>query len=237
MKHNALLLAALLILSIACYEPTEELTSIATFEFDVLESSENITADGVTNYNLVLRLPGIRYGDSRKLSVKTSWGTFADNTDTGIFPIPYNEISDSYIDTIILRAGRQPGPFRIEVNEDSTHIETLNFNALPNYPSFVQVLSDSIQLSLKPGNTSKLGLLFFSDVGFPSFNTRFRFLSDAEVNIFPREVIIDSVEPTATLQLITETEIDTIAVFGDILNLGPEIQQPTIDTLKIAIIQ
>ena len=142
MKYRAILYCTLLIFLTSCYNQQDELTSISTFEIDLLESVDNIVADGDTNYQFVLKLPGIRYGNSKQVTVKTTWGSLENNTNITKYPVAFNESADAYLDTILLKAGRTPGPFKIEINQDSTHLKTLNLNAKPNYPSIVQILSD-----------------------------------------------------------------------------------------------
>lgn len=233
MRIKVILLYVVFFLANGCYNPEEDLTTLSTFEFSLLEPKDNISADGFSSYNFVIKLPGVKYGSSKEVTVKSSWGTWLNGSNSTTFPVGYNEIADIYSDTIRLKAGRTPGPFRIEIKEDSTHLKTVNFIAVPQFPSFVQIVSDSINLKLAPGNSTKLQALFFNERGLPSYNTKFRFVSESQVNIYPNEVILDTSKTEATLQVSTETKLDTVEIYGIFPDL--EMSQHITDTLKIVI--
>ncbi|MCW5515286.1 hypothetical protein [Muriicola sp. Z0-33] len=234
MKINSIFFLATLLFLMGCYDPSEDLTSIDEFQFNLIESRDSLIADGFSSYNFVVKLPGVKYGDSKEVTLKSTWGLWPNDSTSAKMLIEYNSNDDAYVDTIKLKASRTAGPFTIQVNEGSDHLRTEDFESIPQLPSFVQVISDSIKLKLTPGNSTKLRALFFNNSGFPSDNTKFIFYTDADVTIFPREVYIESSETTATLQISTETKVDTIKVYGEIPALG--LSQPIIDTLKIAII-
>tara|TARA_R110002049_G_scaffold306991_1_gene506325 strand:+ start:1842 stop:2555 length:714 start_codon:yes stop_codon:yes gene_type:complete len=234
MKRKVIVLFITYVLVNGCYNTEEDLTSIREFNFSLLESQDSVVANGFSNYSFIAEVPGVKYGDSKELKFKSTWGKWIGGSNTSIIPIKYNKTTDSYIDTILLKAGRTAGPFNIEVTEGIKHLGTLDFEALPQYPSFVQILADSLKLKVTPGNSTKLKALFSNKKGFPSYNIKFRFSTEAPVSIFPRDVFIDSAETIATLQISTETIIDTIKVYGEFPDLlGP--QQFFVDTLKIII--
>lgn len=218
---------------ISCYDLDDSITTNREVEFNRIKQESKIIADGISNYFFVLKLPGVKFGDSKKVSLTSTWGTWLNNSRTAEFDIAYNKNIDMYVDTVQLKANRYSGSFTIKVTEENKHLKTLNFNANPQYPSFVQIVSDSVNLKLSPNNSTKLKILFFNEEGFPSYKTKFILRTDANINIYPREVFIDTLEASATLQLSNETKIGNINIYGEINVSG--IQQPKIDTLKINI--
>lgn len=233
MKIHLTLYFAVLFLLVGCYSSEDDLTSIEAIEINLLEAEDDILADGFSTYHFVIKLPGIKYGESKETSVKSSWGTWNNDSSSATFFIEYNSLENIYIDTIQLKAGRIPGPFAIEISEGAKHIRTIDLSATPQYPSIVQILSDSIKLQLSPGNNTKVKALFFNESGFPSYGTKFRFKTEASVNIYPRDLILGSTETTATVQISIDTKPDTIKIYGEVPSLGTA--QPLIDTLKITI--
>lgn len=216
-----------------CYNPDEDITAIRNTEFSLIEPDEIIMADGASNYSFVIKLPGIRYGEPKEVTLESNWGKWANDASTTNLSIKYDIVADAYVDTVRLKASRIAGPFRIRIVQDSVSANTISLEAEAQFPSFVQIVSDSVSLKLLPNNSTNLKAFFFNDNGFPSDNTKFLFSADSDVNIFPREVFIDSSRTSATLQLATGTNVDTIQIYGEIPAMGT--LQPIIDTLKIAI--
>ncbi|QLG46942.1 hypothetical protein [Costertonia aggregata] len=236
MRYNTIILITIITLIVnGCYDSEEDLTVNRQFSLRNLQSKDSIIANGFSFYSFEVEVPGVRYGGSKEISLESTWGEWNNGTNSSTIQIKYNKITDSYTDTVLLKAGRVPGAFSIAVTEKSSHLGTYNFDAIPQYPSFIQILADSVQLKLSPGNTTKIRALFSNDNGFPSYNTKFRFKTQDPVSIFPRDVFIDSAETIATLQISTETRIDTVKVYGELPDLHNP-QQFFADTLKIKII-
>lgn len=233
MKLRVISLFTLFLVIYGCHDPDEDFTSIREVEFNLLMPENEILADGFSEYEFEIRLPGIRNGNPQTVSLNTTWGNWVNDSSSINVAIAYNAISDAYIETVKLSAERSSGPFVMQLNEDSSPLKTINLEAQPQFPTHVQIVSDSIEIQLMPGNTTQLRALFFNDNGFPSDAIRYQFETEANVNIFPDEVLIQSSEAMATLQITTETVSDTISIYGSIPELG--MMQPIIDTLRIAI--
>lgn len=232
MKPTILILA--LMLAYGCYNPEEDLTSIRDAEFNLILPTNDIVADGLSEYEFEIKLPGLKNGNPKTVSLTSTWGTWVNDSSSIDVAIEYNAVADAYTEMVKLKAARSFGPFTIQLNENSSPLKTISLEAQPQYPSRVQIVSDSIEMQLSPGNTAQLKAFFFSENGFPSNGIRYKFETDADVNIFPDEVLIQSSETMATLQITTETVLDTISIYGSIPELG--LTQPAIDTLRIALI-
>ena len=233
MKNSILVFIGLLLLH-GCYDPEESITSTRTTELSIQNPLDSIVADGVSIYKINVRIPGIRFGDLRKLTFKTNWGSWENGSSSITRSLGYDESVDAYADTLFLKASRIAKELTISVSDTTSFLGELNLKAFPNYPSSVQIISDSTSLKLIPSNSTKLRALFFSEKGFPSDGLRFRFKTDSTVVVFPKDVRIDSSEALATLQLSTNSKLDTISVYGLINNMNQS--ELDIDTLKIAII-
>ena len=234
MKLRSIVLIFALSIGFGCHDPDEDFTSIREAEFNLLGSENEIIADGFSEYEFEIRLPGVRNGSPQTVSLNTTWGQWVNDSSAINVAVQYNAISDAYVETVRLNAERSSGPFVIQLNENTSPLRTTNLEAQPNFPLRFQIVSDSVEIQLSPGNSTQLRALFFSENGFPSDAIRYQFETDANVNIFPDEVLIQSSEASATLQITTETVSDTINIYGSIPELGS--MQPTIDTLRIAII-
>ena len=233
MNIRAILLFAIFFIIYGCHDPSEDFTSIREVEFNFLMSENEIIADGSSEYEFEIRLPGIRNGNPQTVSLNTTWGNWVNDSTSINVALAYNELSDAYVETVKLSADRSIGPFVIQLNEDSSPLKTINLEAQPQFPERVQIVSDSIEIQLMPGNTLQLRALFFNQNGFPSNSIRYQFETEANVNIIPDEVLIQSSEAMSTLQITTESVADTISIYGRIPALGA--MQPIIDTLRIAI--
>jgi len=219
----------------SCYDTEDDMTELRQFNLSGLQLKDSVIADGFSLYSFLVELPGVRYGNPKEVKFSTNWGNWIGGTDSITIPIKYNKKTDSYIDTVFLKAGRETGLFAINVVEKSKKFGSFDFEAFAQFPTLVQIISDSLQLKLKPGSTTKLKILFSSEKGFPSNDIRFRLGTLDSVNIFPKDIFIDSTEATATLQLNNESNIGDVQVFGEFPELE-ESQNFEIDTLKIKII-
>lgn len=217
-----------------CYNPEDNFTDIKKVELDVLQSHDSITADGFSTYSILVKLPGIRFGGAKKVSLFTTWGAWRNDTTMIDLSIKYNSMVDAYVDTLQLKASREVKDFRILLTEDTEELGDISLKVKPQFPSLVQIVSDSIALKFTPGNFTAIKAFFYNEFGFPSVGTKFVFETDSKVNIFPREVFIESSVSSATLQLSTESALDTINIFGRIPVM--DVSQPQLDTLKIRII-
>lgn len=235
MMKSKLTVAILAFMAFSCYDSQEDLTESRQFNLKSLDSNDSIIADAISLYPFLVEIPGVKYGDPKEIKFSTNWGSWTGDTDTITIPIKYNTTTDSYIDTVFLKAGRVTGNFAINVSEKSKNLGNIDFEVLPHFPTLVQIISDSLELKLESGNTTKLRILFASNDGFPSQDIRFRLITMDSVKIFPKDVFIDSTEAMATLQITNESEVGDIKVFGEFPEMR-DFQNVEMDTLRIEII-
>jgi hypothetical protein len=235
MRGKLLIITFFFIVLSACYDSKEDLTEIRKFNFERIILNDSLLADGFSVYSFLVEIPGIRFGESKEVKLATDWGSWIGGTDSLTIPVKYNSDVDSYIDTVFLKAGREVGLFTIQVNEGVEDLGRYDFETFAQFPTSVQILSDSLRLKLNPGSTTGLKIFFSSDKGFPSKDIRFSLTTLDSVNIFPQDIFIDSTEVASTLQLTNESNIGKIKVFGVFPELSGS-ENYKLDTLKIEII-
>jgi hypothetical protein len=218
-----IVIGLLLKLNTSCYNPDDQYTLIKDIILE-MESPEGLYADSATIHKVDIKLPGLKFDKNMDVTLKTDWGTWSNDSSVITLSVPYEPNSGNYHLIEFLKPSRKVAPFNILVSSNSNNlISYFNFNSIARYPNKVQILSDSLTLKRKPGNSTTAKAYFFSSIGYPSYGFRFSFIANDDVSISPLEHHYESPGYIMANLLITnKTKQNTLVLSGKLLDLNEQ---------------
>lgn len=229
---RSILCLAILTMQFECYNPDDQITSIDRVAINVADDA-NIYADSSTVHKVEVVLPGLKFGNAKKITITTDWGTWPNQQSTIVLTAPYDKQLDYYHASTTLLTGRTAKLFTISLLDDDKQVKSNTYQSLPRVPDRVQILADSSTIKLKAGSSSNLKVLFYSDIGFPSYGFKFSFTATSDVSFIPIEQKFDKGNHLGGIVRLTHgSTAGPLIIGGEIKDLKT---QPDTETVEILI--
>lgn len=211
-------MCALLFLT-GCYQPEEQYTSLESIEIQ-LHSTE-VLADSASRYVVTVKIPGLKYSDTVRATLTTDWGQWPNRSKSITINSVYQDTINAYVARSYLLSDRTPGPFTIAARTSTQLTASIEFSAVPNLPDTIQIVTDSLTMTRKPGSYTTATALFYSKHGYTSYGLRFSFKAGDSVIVVPLHDDYTTAEGVSAKVVIgAETKAGEIEISGTVKNAG-----------------